>query len=83
MKTVELTETMLSLTAASAETILRRSWMMATGTCPPSEYMRMVSEKMQAMQLSTLALMTGQGVAAVMHPWHHAARANARRLRGR
>jgi hypothetical protein len=75
------------LALASWETILRRSVMMARGTCSAAEYRRMVSEKATAAQLSALALMTGKGrgkkaaAKAVLTPWHSRATANAKRLR--
>jgi hypothetical protein len=70
-----------SLAVASLETIARRTAMMLSGTCPPSEYQRMVTEKMLAMQQASFALMTGQGPEAVLRPYHRLARANAKRLR--
>jgi hypothetical protein len=41
----------------------------------------MVSEKMTAIQISTLAFMTGESQAAVMAPYLSSAIANAKRLR--
>ena len=72
---------MARLAAASWETIFRRTLMMAQGTCSPAEYHRMATEKMAAMQLSTAALMTGRGDAAILAPFVVRARANAKRLR--
>jgi 23S rRNA maturation mini-RNase III len=72
---------MARLTAASWETIFRRTVMMAQGTCSAAEYHRMTAEKVAAMQASTLALMTGRGSAAIMAPFLSRSRANARRLR--
>lgn len=72
------------LALASWETIARRTWMMAQGTCTPAEYRRMVREKAEAAWLSGLALTSpGQrdAVAALLAPWHSRATANARRLR--
>jgi hypothetical protein len=74
---------MARLAMASWETIYHRSMLMAQGTCPAAEYQRMVSEKMTAMQLSTLALMKGRSQAAVMAPYLSRARANAKRLRAK
>jgi hypothetical protein len=54
---------------------------MAQGTCSADEYGRMVSEKMTAIQISTLAFMTGESQAAVMAPYLSSAIANAKRLR--
>ena len=48
MKAVPLPVMMAELTFASWETIARRTWMMAQGTCSPAEYRRMVHEKAQA-----------------------------------
>jgi hypothetical protein len=72
---------MARLTAASWETIWRRSLMMAEGTCSLAEYQRMTAEKIAAVQTSMGALMTGQGHAAVLAPFVNRTRANARRLR--
>ena len=72
---------MTQLTLSSWETIYHRSLMMAQGTCSAAEYQRMVVEKAAAMQASTLALMSGQGHAAVVAPYLVRSRANARRLR--
>lgn len=66
---------------ASGETILRRSMMMAQGTCSIAEYQLMVAEKVVATQQSMLALMTGGTTEAVVAPYLRAARANAKRLR--
>ncbi|WP_325683303.1 hypothetical protein [Rhodopila sp.] len=68
---------------ASGETILRRTAMMARGTCNAAEYQRMVTEKMHASRRAGLALMRGQGPHAVLAPYLRAATANARRLRGK
>lgn len=72
---------MARLTAASWETILRRSLMMAQGRCSPAEYRRMAAEKVAAMQISTAALMSGRGHAAVLAPFVKRTRANVKRLR--
>jgi len=72
---------MARLAAASWETIFRRTMMIAQGTCTPAEYRRMAAEKLAAMQLSTAALMSGRGEAAVLAPFVNRARANAKRLR--
>ena len=69
------------LTLSSWETIYHRSLMMAQGTLSVAEYQRMVMEKAAAAQASTLALMSGQGHAAVVAPYLVRSRANARRLR--
>jgi hypothetical protein len=72
---------MARLAAASWEIIFRRSLMIAQGTCTPAEYRRMAEEKMAAVQLSTAALLSGRGEAAVMAPFVNRARANVKRLR--
>jgi len=73
---------MAELTWASLETVARRTWMMADGSCSMAEYQRMVLEKARAAQRSALALMVpGVTLAAAMAPWHGRAVANARRLR--
>ncbi len=76
------------LMLSSWEVIARRSLLMAQNRCSPFEYQRMVTEKMQAAQLSAVALMTSgmtsggeASLAAVLAPWHRRAKANARRLR--
>ena len=72
------------LTWASWETVLRRSMMVALGTCSDAEYRRMITEKMNAVhQSSRLALWPGIGgdPADMVRPWHRAATRNARRLR--
>jgi hypothetical protein len=74
---------MARLAMASWETIYHRSMLMAQGTCSAAEYQRMVSEKMTAMQISTLALMSGKSQADVMAPYLSRARANAKRLRAK
>lgn len=72
------------LAASSAETILRRTVMMARGTCSPAEYRRMVAEKQAAMRATGLALMRGTtDVASLLAPWSQRAGANAKRLRRR
>lgn len=83
-KTVPLPLMMAELTASSWETIARRSWMMARGTCSPAEYQRMVTEKATAAYLTGLALASGThkgDIAALLDPWHSRATANAKRLR--
>jgi hypothetical protein len=69
------------LAVASWETIWHRSALMVTGECSAAEYNRMFSEKMKAMHLSGLALMTGRQPEDVLRPFHKRATANARRLR--
>jgi hypothetical protein len=73
--------TMFLLTAASWETVLRRSLLMAQGACTPAEYWCMGEEKAAAMRSSVTALMTGRSQAAVLAPFVTRARANAKRLR--
>lgn len=70
------------LAVASAETIAHRTMMAATGRCSPLEYHRMVAEKVLAMQQTAVAAMVpGVAAAALLAPWHKAARSNSRRLR--
>jgi hypothetical protein len=71
------------LALASWETIVHRTMMMMTGTCSVDEFQRMVTEKSEAMQHATLALMTGGSEHAVLAPFHAKARANAKRLRAK
>jgi hypothetical protein len=80
-RTSSLFASKAKLAAASGETIFRRSLMMAKGTCSPAEYQRMVSEKVAAMQASTLAMMTGRGPSAIIKPYLARAGVNAKRLR--
>ena len=72
---------MARLTAASWETILHRTLLMAQGNCSPAEYQRMVAEKIGATELAAFAVMTGRGQKAALAPFLRAARANAKRLR--
>jgi len=72
---------MAQLSIASWETILRRTLMMAQGTCSAAEYQRMAAEKAAAVQISAAALMGGLGQTAVLAPFVVRARANAKRLR--
>ena len=73
---------LLELAAASAETIAHRAWLIATGRCSPAEYQRMLSEKVQAAQLTgRLAMSQRADGLALLAPWHRAAQRNARRLR--
>jgi hypothetical protein len=72
---------MAQLTAASWETVLRRTLMMAQGTCTSAEYRRMTAEKVAAVQMSMGALMRGRGQAAMLAPFVNRTRVNARRLR--
>jgi hypothetical protein len=72
----------LELAAASAETIFHRTWLMATGQCPPEEYQRMLDEKVKAAQLTgRMAMSQPTEVPALLAPWHRAALRNAERLR--
>jgi hypothetical protein len=81
-RAVPLPLMMAELTLASWETIARRLWMMAQGTCGAAEYQRMLAEKMMAAQLSSRALLRASPDASrVLAPWHRGAKANAKRLR--
>jgi hypothetical protein len=73
--------TMALLVAASWETVMRRSLLMAQGTCTPAEYRRMAEEKAAAVRSSVAAMLTGRSPAVVVAPFVSRARANARRLR--
>jgi hypothetical protein len=75
---------LFELGMASGETIARRSLMLAQGRCTARERRRMVEEK-SAAALASLALLTNPQAdfAALLGPWHRAARANAKRLRSR
>ena len=66
---------------ASSETIARRWWMMATGSCSAAEYQRMVLEKLKASQQMSVAAMFNPSPAKLFAPWYRATRRNARRLR--
>ena len=72
------------LTAASVETVLLRTWMMASGTCSSAEYGRMVREKLLAARKSCQA---ASGIVVdpvtILRPWHTGATGNVRRLRRR
>lgn len=82
-RSLALPEIYGELALASWETILHRTRMMMCGTCSVDEYQRMVTEKSEALQHSTIALMTGGSERAVLAPFHTKARANAKRLRGK
>ena len=71
------------LTAASWETIMRRTAMMAGNACSRAEYRRMVREKTAAARETRKLLLARPGVsaAALLKPWHGRASANAKRLR--
>lgn len=63
---------------------MRRTLMMAQGTCTPAEYRRMVREKVQAAAASGRVLARGgRSPAALLAPWHGRATRNAKRLRKR
>ena len=72
---------MAELTAASVETVWHRTTLMMFGMCSVAEYERMVSEKMHASEVATMALMRGDSLEAVIKPYHKKATANAKRLR--
>lgn len=74
---------MTRLALASWETIMRRTIMMAQGTCSPAEYHRMTAEKVAATRQSLAALAKGRGHAASLAPFVNRTRANAKRLRRR
>jgi hypothetical protein len=78
---LSLTLAMARLTAASWETIWRRTSLMARGACSPAEYRRMTTEKVAAVQTATRALMRGKGQAAMLAPFVSRAGRNAKRLR--
>jgi uncharacterized membrane protein YpjA len=69
------------LGVASWEIIMRRSLMMAQGTCTFTEYQLMVSEKVAAMQASMLAAAQGRTHNAILAPYLTRTRANVNRLR--
>jgi hypothetical protein len=69
---------------ASAETIAHRAALAASGKLRAAERQRMLDEKIRAAQKSGLALMSPRlSLAALIAPWHRAARRNAKRLRRR
>ena len=72
---------MSQLAMTSWETIMRRTMMMAQGTCSPAEYQRMSSEKVEATKRAMTALSMGKGQAAVLAPFVTRTRANVARLR--
>jgi hypothetical protein len=68
----------------SWETIARRTWMMATGSCSAAEYQRMILEKAEAAQRSACIALSARGergALAILAPWHRCAAANVKRLR--
>jgi hypothetical protein len=74
---------MAELTLSSWETIARRTLLAAQGRCSPSEYRRMVDEKLRAAAQSSLWLASHPGRlgAGALAPWHRRAVRNAKRLR--
>jgi hypothetical protein len=74
-------QTMAQLAFASWETIGYRLMLMAQGACTMAEYQLMTSEKVEALQLSMLALLTGAGHEEVVQPYLQRAQNNAFRLR--
>jgi hypothetical protein len=72
------------LALASTETIAWRWWMMATGSCSPSEYELMVAEKVKAsLEMGAIMAAPRPTVSKLMGPWSRGARRNAKRLRGK
>ena len=78
---------MVEMAAASVETIARRTGMMVSGRCSAAECQRMVAEKATA-AVETAAVLAKPGAGKrkntsnkLIAPWHHAAVANAKRLR--
>ncbi|MGH7154752.1 MAG: hypothetical protein ACREF3_12565 [Acetobacteraceae bacterium] len=62
---------------------MRRSLMMAAGTCTRAEYQRMMLEKASAAQRSAALMFNPWAMfdmAAIIAPWHGRAASNARRL---
>lgn len=78
---VPLPQMLSELAISSWETIARRTTLMALGRCSMAEYSSMVTEKLGAVQTSTLTLMAGGTMTAMLAPWHSGATANAKRLR--
>jgi hypothetical protein len=72
---------MAQLTLASWETIGYRIVLIAQGACTMSEYQLMASEKVEALQLSTLALLAGCSQEEMAKPYLQRAQNNASRLR--
>ena len=72
---------MVQLALASWETIGLRIALMAQGACTVSEYQLMASEKVEALQLSTLALLAGGSQDEIVKPYLQRAQSNASRLR--
>lgn len=72
---------MAQLAFASWETVGYRLMLMAQGACTVSEYQLMASEKVEALQLSMLAMLTGGSHEAVVEPYLQRAQNNASRLR--
>ncbi len=69
------------LAVSSWETIWHRTTLFATGQLTMAECERMVSEKMNAAEQSTSAMLSGESPEAILAPYHGRAMANARRLR--
>ena len=81
--TLNLPTMMMQTTLAAMEVIVRRTTMIATGTCSTAEYVRMVDEKMTALShtAATLARPGPTTAESLLAPWHEKATANAERLR--
>ncbi len=78
---VNLPQMLSELAVSSWETIARRMTLIALGQCSAAEYSSMVTEKLGAVQTSTLTMMMGGTAAAILAPWHSGATTNAKRLR--
>lgn len=78
----KLPNMLAGLGVASWQTIAIRSAMMASGTCSPAEYQRMLHEKAMAGFETSLRLASWPPPSAtgLLTPWYRAARANAKRL---
>jgi len=81
-RTLQLPEMLSQLAVASAETVLHRTGMAASGRYTQAEFQKMFVEKTIAMQQTALAaMMPGATAMALLTPWHRAATRNSRRLR--
>lgn len=74
--------TVFQIAMNAAETVARRSWMMASGRLSPAEYHRMFDEKIRALQQTGMAMVSKDpSIAKLLKPWDVATRRNAKRLR--
>jgi hypothetical protein len=81
---VSLPLAMTDLTLASWETVTRRMLLISLNQCSQAEYLRMFSEKAEAVMATGSILMSSLGqasLASLLAPWLSQTTANVKRLR--